>query len=147
MQSSAKTVDDYIKELPTDRQEPIRKVRQLILNNLPEGYQEGMQWGMITYFVPMEVYPDTYNKQPLSYVSLASQKNYMTLYLLGVYADSEQEKRLRDGYRSAGKKLDFGKSCLRFKSLNDISFDVIGPIISSVPMNEHVERAKAAHKR
>lgn len=147
MQSQATTVDEYIEGLPDDRREPIREVRKLVLQNLPKGYQEMMQWGMISYVVPLEVYPDTYNKQALGYVSLASQKNYMTLYMLCVYADSDQERQLRDGYAEAGKKLDFGKSCLRFKSLDDILPDVIGPIIASVPMSQHIERAKAAHKK
>lgn len=145
MQSQATTVENYIQELPEDRRDAIASVRKLILNNLPDGYAETMQWGMISYVVPLEIYPDTYNKQALAYVSLASQKNYMTLYLLGVYAESSQEKALRDGYAARGKKLDFGKSCLRFKSLDDILPDVIGPIIASVPMQEQIRRAKAAH--
>lgn len=147
MQSQATTVDEYIEGLPDDRRESISAVRKLVLQHLPEGYEEMMQWGMISYVVPLSAYPDTYNKQALGYVSLASQKNYITLYLLGVYADSDQEKQLRDGYAEAGKKLDFGKSCLRFKSLDDILPDVIGPIIASVPMSQQIERAKAAHKK
>lgn len=106
-----------------------------------------MLWGMISYVVPLTEYPDTYNKKPLTYVSLANQKNYMTLYLLGVYADSDQEKALREGYEKAGKKLDFGKSCFRFKSLDDILPDVVGPIIASVLMQQHIARTKAAHAK
>lgn len=122
-------------------------MRQLVRDNLPSGYDEVMQWGMISYVVPLSVYPDTYNKQALGYVSLASQKNYMTLYLLGVYADSDLEKRLREGYAKAGKKLDFGKSCLRFKSLDDFLPEVVGPIIAAVPMEDHIARAKEAHRK
>ncbi len=147
MQSKAKTVDDYLAELPDDRREAIASVRTLVLENLPKGYQETMLWGMISYVVPLEVCPDTYNKLPLGYVSLASQKNYTTLYLLGVYSNSEQETNLREGYARAGKKLDFGKSCLRFKSLDDFLPEVVGPIIASVPMRQHIKMAEAARKK
>jgi hypothetical protein len=142
MQSNAKTVEQYLGELPEDRREAIAKVREVILKNLPEGYTEGMMWGMITYYVPLEVYPDTYNQQPLCYVALANQKNYMTVYLMAAYTDSVQEKKLRDDYANAGKKLDFGKSCLRFKKLDDLLTDTVGEIVASTPAKEFVDFAK-----
>jgi uncharacterized protein YdhG (YjbR/CyaY superfamily) len=86
MRSEASTVQDYLAELPADRRESIERVRQVVLQNLPEGFEEAMNWGMITYQVPLETYPDTYNKQPLMYAALASQKNHMAVYLLGIYS-------------------------------------------------------------
>ena len=90
MQSNAATVDQYLAELPEDRREVIQKVRQVIRQNLPKGYEEVMNWGMITYQVPLEVYPDTYNKQPLMYAALASQKNHMAVYLSAIYLDESE---------------------------------------------------------
>lgn len=144
MQSTAKTVEEYISSLPAGRREAIAAVRGVILQNLPKGYREGMQWGMITYCVPLEAYPDTYNKQPLGYVALASQKNYMSVYLMAAYVGSEQEKKLRDDYKKAGMKLDFGKSCLRFKNLDGILLDTVGEIVASLPMDKYIEIAKNA---
>ena len=144
MQSKAKTIPEYLAELPEDRKEIISGVRLLVLDTLPEGYQETMQWGMISYVVPLLMYPDTYNGQPLGYVSLANQKNYVTLYLFGVYADSEQEKKLREGYAKAGKKLDFGKSCLRLRTSDDLLPEVVGPLIAGIPVVAHIAAAKAA---
>jgi hypothetical protein len=120
VKSSAKTVQAYLDELPEGQREVVSRVRDLILANLPEGYQESMNWGMITYEIPLERYPKTYNKQPLGYIALAAQKNHYALYLMGCYADSEQEVQLRQGFEQAGKKFDMGKSCLRFKKLEDL---------------------------
>jgi hypothetical protein len=146
MMSKAGTVAEYIASLPEDRREAIVAVRDTILKNLPKGFEENMRWGMISYEVPLGVYPDTYNKQPLCYVGLASQKNYMTCYLMSAYADSVQEKKLRDDYTKAGKKLDFGKSCLRFKDINDVLLDTVGAIVASTEMEKYVEHAKQARR-
>lgn len=110
--SAAATVAEYLQELPAERRAVIEQVRQVILDNLPPGYQERMNWGMISYEVPLERYPKTYNKQPLNYAALAAQKNNYTLYLMCAYNGSMQEGWLQEQFAAAGKKLDMGKSCL-----------------------------------
>ena len=132
--SSATTPEAYLAELPSERRADIAAVRDVIRKNLPEGYGESMNWGMISYGVPLERYPSTYNKQPLCYVGLAAQKNYNALYLMRVYGDKAQEKRLRDAFKKAGKKLDMGKSCVRFKKAEDLPLETIGEIVASTPV-------------
>ena len=100
---------------------------------------------MITWMVPLETYPDTYNGKPLAYVSLAAQKNYYSLYLMAVYADSAEEARLREQWAARGTKLDMGKSCLRFKRVDDLHEDLVAEVVASVPMDEYVDKARAAH--
>jgi len=131
--SQAKTPEAYLKELPPEKREVVSKVRDVILANLPEGYEESMTWGMISYEIPLAQYPDTYNKKPLAYLALAAQKNHFALYLMGVYSDPNQERHLRQGFQRAGKQLDMGKSCLRFRKLDDLPLDVIGDIVASMP--------------
>jgi hypothetical protein len=138
--SNAKTVEDYLGELPAERREVVSAVREMILRHLPAGYQESMAWGMITYCIPLERYPKTYNGQPLGYAALAAQKGYYALYLMSVYAASEQERRLRDEFQKAGKKLDMGKSCIRFKKLDDLPLEALGRIIASVPPEKYIAR-------
>jgi hypothetical protein len=147
VKSSAKTVQAYLDELPEGQREVVSRVRDLILTNLPEGYQESMNWGMITYEIPLERYPKTYNKQPLGYIALAAQKNHYALYLMGCYADSEQEVQLRQGFEQAGKKFDMGKSCLRFKKLEDLPFDVLAPVIASMTPDEFIAVYETAQQR
>jgi hypothetical protein len=147
VKSSAKTVQAYLDELPEGQREVVSMVRDLILANLPEGYQESMNWGMITYEIPLERYPKTYNKQPLGYIALAAQKNHYALYLMGCYADSEQEVQLRQGFEQAGKKFDMGKSCLRFKKLEDLPFDVLAPVIASMTPDEFIAVYETAQQR
>ena len=136
VQSTAKTVDAYIAELPEDRRAVVKKVRDLIRKNLPKGYEERMGFGMIGYCVPLSRYPDTYNKEPLAYAGLAAQKHGYSLYLMGCYMDSATEAALKDAFRKAGKKLDMGKSCLRFKSLDDLPLDAIGAVIARIPVDK-----------
>ena len=143
--STATTVEEYLDELPVDRANVVAHVRDLVNDSLPPGYVEGMLYGMITWMVPLEAYPETYNGKPLAYVSLAAQKNYYALYLMGVYADSEEEVRLREEWVARGTKLDMGRSCLRFKRLDDLHEDLVARVIAAVPMDEYVEQAKAAH--
>ena len=144
--STATSVEEYLAELPPERREVVSKVRELVRRNLPKGYNETMTGGMIGYGVPLSRYPNTYNGQPLGYVALAAQKNYYALYLLGPYMDSEQGKQLADAFKKAGKKMDMGKSCLRFKKLDDLPLDAVGRIIASMPPDDliaHYERAHA----
>ncbi len=144
MRSDATTVEEYIAELPDERAEAIRTVREAILANLPSGFEEAMNWGMITYQVPLETYPDTYNGEPLMYSALASQKNYMVVYLMGIYASEETRESFETAYRATGKPLDVGKSCLRFKQLDDLPLDLIGECIASETVDTFVARCKKA---
>ena len=125
----------------------VSAVRKVVLNNLPEGYEEGMQQGMISYHIPLERYPETYNKRPLSIATLGSQKNHVTLHLMGVYSDPETERWFKERYAAGGKKLDMDKSCVRFKKLEDLPLEVIGEAISRVPPEKFIERYEAARTR
>ena len=145
--SSPMTVEQYLASLPVDRRAEIERVRSVVRKNLPAGYVEGTSYGMIYYGVPLSVYPDTYNKQPLGYVAIASQKSYCSLHLMPVYGDKKQEQRLRDGFAAKGKKLDMGKACIRFKRADDLDLDVIGDIIASIPMQRWVEIAKSVRRK
>lgn len=137
------SVDEYLASLPADRRAEIERVRQVVKRNLPAGYEEGVGFGMICYSVPLRAYADTYNKQPLMYAALASQKNYLSLYLMPVYPDNALEKRLRDAFAASGKKLDMGKSCIRFKRAADLPLDAIGDIVAAVPMDRWIEIARS----
>ena len=145
--SEAKTVEEYLAGLPEDRREALAEVRRIILANLPEGYEEGMQYGMIGYAVPLDRFPDTYNGEPLGYAALASQKNYMSLYLNNVYGDAEMERDFRGRFAEAGKKLDMGKSCVRFKRVDDLALDAVAEAIRATPVDEFISRYEAARAR
>lgn len=147
MQSSAQTVDDYLAELPGDRHDAITQLRELILDRLPEGYEEAMNWGMITYQVPLGTYPDTYNGQPLMYAALASQKNHFAVYLSGIYQEDGKRDKFMEAYKATGKRLDVGQSCVRFRKLEDVPFEVIGDAIASIPVDEFVSVAKAVRRK
>ncbi|MBM4183663.1 MAG: DUF1801 domain-containing protein [Gemmatimonadetes bacterium] len=140
MRSEAKTVSGYLKVLPDERRDAIRTVRDVILANLPEGYVEAMDWGMISYQVPLATYPDTYNEKPLMYAALASQKGYMVVYLSAIYADKAARERFERAYKAAGKRYDVGQSCVRFKRLDDLPLDVIAAAIASTPVDEFIDR-------
>lgn len=144
-ENKKESVADYLKSLPEDRRAAMSKVRALVRKNLPKGYREHLGYGMITYDIPLDRFPDTYNGQPLCYIGLASQKNHMALYLLGPYGDPKQAKYLQDGFKKAGKKLDMGKSCLRFKSLDDLPLDVIANVVASTPPEDMIAMHEKAH--
>ena len=144
MQSKAKTVEDYLSELDDTRREAISNVRNIVLENLPDGYEEMMLFGMITYAVPLSTFPDTYNKQPLMYAALASQKRHMALYLTNVYGDGSLEEWFRERYKATGKRLDMGKSCVRFRKLDDLPLDLVGETIAMTPIDEFLEIYKAS---
>lgn len=147
MKSEAKTVDAYLAELPAERRSQIEKVRNIILKNLPAGFEEVMNWGMITYQVPLARYPDTYNGQPLVYAGLASQKNYMSIYLMGIYADEETRREFEDAYEASGKKLKMGKSCVRFRKIEDLPLPVIGRAIAAIDIDTFMNAARQAHAK
>jgi hypothetical protein len=141
MTSKAITVKDYLAELPEDRRAAIEAVRKVIRKNLPNGYEEGMQYGMIGYYVPHKVYPPGYHcdpKQPLPFAGLASQKNHMAIYLMCIYGSPQSEKWFRDAWKKTGKKLDMGKSCIRFKKLDDVALDVLGEAIARYPASDYI---------
>lgn len=144
MASNARTPEEYISSLPADRAAAVEEVRRVIRENLPEGYEEGMQFGMIGWYVPLERFPDTYNGQPLGLAALASQKHHLSLYLNSVYGDPATERWFHDRYATSGKKLDMGKSCLRFKQVDDLPLDVIGETIARADLDEFLDHYRAA---
>jgi uncharacterized protein YdhG (YjbR/CyaY superfamily) len=145
--SKATTVSDYLAELPADRRKTISAVRAVIRKSLPKGYKESVGYGMVCYGVPLSTYPDTYNGQPLCYAALAAQKNYCALYLMGCYGDAAQTRALKDAFRKAGKKLDMGKSCVRFKTADDLPLDAIGKTIAATPVKAFIATYEKARKR
>jgi uncharacterized protein YdhG (YjbR/CyaY superfamily) len=145
MQSDATTVAEYLAELPEDKRAALEAVRQTILANLPDGYEEAINWGMITYQVPLARYADTYNGQPLAYAGLAAQKNHMSVYLLGLYADEETRTQFEAAYRATGKRYDVGKSCVRFKKLDDLPLALIGESIAAFSVDAFIRQVEQAH--
>ncbi len=143
--SKASTVKEYLASLPEDRRNALSQVRKVIRKNLAAGFKEGMQYGMIGYFVPLSVYPDTYNGQPLGVVALASQKNNMAIYLMCVYANSEIEAWFQAAWAKTGKKLNMGKSCVRFKTIDDVALDVIGETVSKMTVENFIARHEEVH--
>jgi hypothetical protein len=149
MQSKAKTVAEYLDALPADRRVALAAVRGVILNNLDRDFEEGMQYGMIGYYVPHRIYPAGYHcdpKQPLPFACLASQKNYMSLYLMSIYGDGKHLEQFRRDWAKTGKKLDMGKSCIRFKKLDDLPLDVIGKAIARVKAKNYIAACVALTK-
>jgi hypothetical protein len=144
--AQAATVEAYLGQLPEDRRAALSAVRDVILKNLPKGYEEVMNWGMITYQIPLERYPNTYNGQPLCYAALASQKNHMAVYLMCAHGSKEIETWFREEFRKAGKKLDMGKSCVRFRKLEDLPLDVIGKAIKKVSPKAYIAYCEASRK-
>lgn len=139
MQSDATTVKEYVDSLPNERREIITKVRESILAALPNGYEETMNWGMISYEVPLSVYPNTYNKKPLMYAALASQKNYCSLYLTPIYMTEENRTSFEQEFAQTGKKLKAGKSCVRFTKLEQLPLNIIEKYIAKYPVEEFVD--------
>lgn len=140
------SVTDFLASLPPNRRPEVDRVRSLIRKNLPDGYEETVSKNMLVYQVPFEEYSDTYNGHPLWYVALASEKSYLSLHLMPVYGDSNLAKELSDGFESAGKKLNMGKACVHFHTAQELALDVIGRIVSAVPMDKWVAIAKAARQ-
>jgi hypothetical protein len=158
MQSKATTVQQYLAELPPDRRAAIQAVREVILKNLDGGYEEGMQYGMIGYFVPHRLYPAGYHCDPktaLPFASLSSQKNHMGFGIMSNYLNSPEDRWFRSAWKKTGKKLDMGACCVRFKKLDDVALDVLGESIRRMPVKKYVAlyesmlatRAKGAKKR
>ena len=147
---SPATVTDYLAALPADRQAAVKAVRAVIRKNLPKGFVEQMQYGMIGYVVPHKLYPAGYHckpEEPLPFAGLASQKNYMSLYLMSVYFSPTLLAWLKEQFALKGKKLDMGKCCLRFKKLEDLPLDVIGELIARVPVSDYIRQYESNLKR
>lgn len=141
MQSKATSVEQYLAGLPDDRRAAIEAVRKVILENLDRDYEEGMQYGMIGYYVPHRVFPAGYHcdpEQPLTFAGIASQKNHMALYMMSVYGDDKLRSWFEKAYKASGKKLDMGKSCVRFKKLEDLPLAVITEAIAKVSVDDYV---------
>jgi hypothetical protein len=141
--SGAATVEEYLQALPEERRAVVATVRKTILRNLPKGYRECMNWGMISYEVPLERYPTTYNGQPLSYAGLAAQKNNYSLHLMALCMDAEMLRWFAEEFRKAGKKLDMGKACVRFRKLEDLPLEVIGQVIARATPDAFIARFEA----
>ena len=144
--TTAKTVEQFLDELPEDRREVVAEMRKLIRKHLPKGYEESINWGMLSYEIPLERYPKTYNGQPLAYVALAPQKNYYSIYLMGSYMDPTQLETLKAAFAKAGKKMDMGKSCLRFKSPSDLPLPTLGKLIAAMPPERYIELYEKAKR-
>lgn len=144
MQSDAASVEEYLAGLPDDRRTAISAVRDVVNAHLPEGYVESMAFGMIGWGIPLEDYPDTYNGQPLGIAALASQKNHMALYLMGLYSSAPELAWFEQQYAARGLTLDMGKSCVRFKRLDQVPLDVVGEVIAKVPPALYIERYEGA---
>lgn len=144
MRSGATTPEDYLAELSEDRRQVLSRLRGLILENLPDGFVEAMNWGMIAYEVPLSIAPKTYNGQPLMLAALASQKKHMALYLCGLNCIPGLQERFEQSYRNKGLKLDMGAACLRFRALAGVDLDAVAEVVRAVPVTDFVA---ALHRR
>ena len=147
MTSDADSVEFYLANLPEDRRTALSRVRDLILDRLPEGYEESMRSAMISYEIPLSIYPDTYNGSPLQYAALTSQKRHMAVYLMGMYANAEAGTAFEQAYRATGKRYDAGKACVRFRTLDDLPLELIGQTIASTSVEGYIELYEAAQRR
>ncbi len=144
---SITTVSQYLSSLPPERREVVAAVRKVLRSRISKGFQETINWGMICYEIPLEKYPDTYNRQPLMFAALAAQKNHYGLYLMCVYPGGQELEALQRAFARAGRKLDMGKSCVRFKRLEDIPLDDIGEIVGSLSPGQFIARYEAIRDR
>lgn len=144
MNIKAKNVDEYIKNAPVERQEAMTQLREVILKNIPKGFHEELNYGMPGYVVPHSIYPDGYHcdpKLPLQFINFASQKNFIALYHMGIYADNKLLKWFEEEYKKVvPTKLDMGKSCIRFKNVKNIPFDLIGQLVSKITVEDWINR-------
>jgi len=145
--TSARTVTQYLRSLDPGRRKILSAVRKVVNDNLPEGYVEGVTYGIIAWSIPLSTFPDTYNGQPLCCAALAANRNYNTLHLMGAYGDSKQKAFLREEFEKRGKKFDMGQACLRFRTLDDLPLDVVGDVIRRTPAQALIAMHEAAHGR
>ncbi len=154
MSGNITTVQEYLNALPEDRREAISQVRNEILKSLPEGYEEGIQWGDISYFVPYSIYPDGYDSKPkerLQYIGLTNRKNNMMIRLVCMYTNPELRADFEEAYHASGKKLDMGDGCLRFKKVENLPMDVLAKLVAQLPVDKFVasydKKRKEARKK
>ena len=151
MTSAASTPDQYISELPDERKEPMTKLREVIRKNLPKGFEETMSYGMIGYVIPHEIYPDGYHcdpKLPLPFTNIASQKNFIALYHMGIYANPALMKWFTSEYpKHSSAKLDMGKSCIRFKKPEHIPYKLIGDLMKKITPKDWIRIYEENYKR
>ena len=147
MPATTTSVDEYLAGLPENQRSVLERVRDTVRQNLPKGYQEVMYGKFIAYVIPLSRYSNTYNGQALHYVALASQKNYFTLYLMAPYGDKKELAQLQNGFRNAGKKLDMGKSCIRFKKIDDLPLDVIGESVARTSVDDYIRKYEAVKRK
>ncbi|PQJ79957.1 DUF1801 domain-containing protein [Polaribacter porphyrae] len=151
MQYKANSPEEYINQVPEERKETLNKLRKTIKDNLPEGFEEGMQYSFISYFVPHSVYPDGYHcnpKEPLPFMSFASQKNSVNFYHSGIYANQELHNWFVSEYpKYCKRKLDMGKSCIRFKKLEEIPYELIAELVRKVSVNEWINTYETVLKK
>lgn len=141
------TVAGFLSKLPPERRREVERVRRVLRRYMPKGYEEVISKNMLVYQVPLKNYSETYNKQPLWYVALASEKSYLSLHVMPLYSDATQTQRLKDAFKAEGKKLDMGKACIHFQRADELALDPIGEIVASTPLERWVEIAKAARRR
>ena len=144
--SSGVTVPEFLDQLPPARRREVDRLRTIIRRHLPAGYEEVVSKRMLVYQVPLARYPDTYNKQPLWYIALASEKSYLSLHLMSIYGDATQAEWLKTKFKAAGKKLDMGKACIHFETADDLPLDVIGEVVASMPLDRWVALAQGARR-
>jgi hypothetical protein len=147
VKSKAVTVEGYLSALPPEQAKAVTAVVDHLRKHMPRGYEESAGSLGVTYSIPLSVFPNTYNKQPFMYVAVAAHKNYCSLYLMSAYGYPPHLKALQDAYKKAGKKLDMGKSCIHFRSLDDLELNVIGTIVSSIPPAKWIEIYQATRSR
>ncbi|MCB0827654.1 MAG: DUF1801 domain-containing protein [Solirubrobacterales bacterium] len=147
VQSKAETPEEYLDGLREGRREAIAAVRQVILDNLPDGYEEAMQYGMLSYVIPLERYPETYNGRPLGYVSLASQKNYMSLYLMGIYGEVNGRNWFEAEADRRGARLDIGKACVRFRKIEDLPLDLVAEAVAKIGVDDFIDSYEQSRSR
>ncbi|WP_264558666.1 DUF1801 domain-containing protein [Flavobacterium sp. N2270] len=151
MTSKAQSPQEYLNEVPTDRLPAVEKLRKTILDNLPKGFEEGMSYGMIGYYVPHSIYPNGYHcdtKLPLPFMSFASQKNSINFYHMGIYANKELYDWFVSQYPNySKKKLDMGKSCMRFKKEEDIPFQLIAELVQKISVQDWITTYESAFKK
>jgi uncharacterized protein YdhG (YjbR/CyaY superfamily) len=147
MRQAGTSVAAYLARLPAERRATVAAIRRVIKRHLPKGYREAMNWGAITYEVPLRRYATTYNGQPLCYVALAAKKAHISLYLMAAYGSRTLTRRLQDGFRKAGKRLDMGKACIRFQVLDDLDLESIAEVIASTPLERYIAGAEAVRTR
>ncbi len=145
--SNAKTVAEFLKQLPPERRKPLSAVRKIVRENLPKGFKESIGWGAITYAIPLKDYPDTYNGQPLCIAALSAGKNYCSIHLMAAYGDPKTRRWLEDAFRKSAKKLDMGKACVRFKSVDDLPLDAIAALIAKVSPEQYIRTYEQSRKK